>query len=226
MNIGEFVSSDSSRTHGAGFRPQPKGRRLAAALFAARSARIHSGSRQCTEKVRARRKRVRSGRSFHGDVMHRDWYSFLRDALRCDGDAQLSIGLNADFERQELRRIEFGAHRLIFSTNMATWRCAERLKCGAIAISADAKRHGAMRDARSQPTRGATAHCSPTRPSATRAASAARGAGVARAACATSVVAGAVSDARFTRRCLHVLEYDRDQRTCIRIDCDERRRCH
>jgi hypothetical protein len=31
---------------------------------------------------------------------------------------------------------------------MATWRCAERLKYGAIAISADAKRHGALRNAR------------------------------------------------------------------------------
>jgi len=54
---------------------------------------------------------------------------------------------NADLERQELRRIEFGVVRLIFSTNTASSRFAERLKCGAIAISADASRHGAMRAA-------------------------------------------------------------------------------
>jgi hypothetical protein len=72
----------------------------------------------------------------------------VREALRRDCEAQLSIESHADFERQKLRRIEFGVHRLIFSTKMATWRCAERLKYGAIAISADAKRHGAMRDAR------------------------------------------------------------------------------
>jgi hypothetical protein len=56
---------------------------------------------------------------------------------------------NADFERQELCRIEFGLHRRIFSTKMATSRFAERLKCGAmaIAISADARSNDAMRAA-------------------------------------------------------------------------------
>ena len=62
---------------------------------------------------------------------------------------------NADLERQELRRIEFGVVRLIFSTTTATRRLAERLKYGAmamamamaiaIAIAAGARRHGAMR---------------------------------------------------------------------------------
>ena len=66
------------------------------------------------------------------------------------------MGSNADFEPQELRRIEFGVHRLIFPTKIATSRLADRLKYGAMAIADDARRHGSMyaatsiRDTRSQ----------------------------------------------------------------------------
>jgi hypothetical protein len=167
-----------------------------------RSVSATTESRKQTEQAHARREGSRSSCSIHDDRNHLAGHVHPKTCCVAI-ETQLSLGSNADFKRHDLRRIESGVVRLVFSTNTATSGFAERLKYGVVAMASSpiATRHGALDFATPVAIRigfvGASSLCSacdrcdacacaPVRLCATR-------------AYVTHVVASAVCDARHSR---------------------------